>query len=108
MQGADCDGRPHDCLDRGTASGSFVIGKATSTCVLSHLSQPSTPTRRSSELTTTPAGLTIVWTGAPQTTAGTYPVTATVNDTNYQGTASGSFVIGKATATSVEDHTTEL
>ena len=39
-------------------------------------------------------------TGAPDTNAGTYnPVTATVNDPNYTGSASGSFVINQAYAT---------
>src|SRR3954467_526657 len=51
------------------------------------------------QTTTAPAGLTITWTGAPQTNAGTYQLTATVNDKNYQGSASGSFVINKAAAT---------
>jgi hypothetical protein len=46
--------------------------------------------------TTTPAGLSITWTNAPQTNAGTYAVTAAVNDPNYQGSASGTFTINKA------------
>ena len=32
-----------------------------------------------------PAGLTMTWTGAPQTNAGSYPVTATIADANYTG-----------------------
>jgi hypothetical protein len=35
----------------------------------------------------------VTWTGAPQTNAGSYPVTATIADANYTGAASGTFVI---------------
>jgi hypothetical protein len=51
--------------------------------------------------TTTPAGLTvaITYNGAPDAPviAGTYPVTATVVDANYSGSASATLVIAKAT-----------
>src|SRR5436309_1649833 len=43
--------------------------------------------------TTNPLGLNIAWTNAPQTNAGSYPVTATVNNANYQGSGSGTFTI---------------
>ena len=42
--------------------------------------------------------MAIIWTGAPDTNAGSYPVTATVNDPNYQGSASGTFTISQAAA----------
>ena len=77
----------------------ITIGKATAAVVPSGLSQTYTGSPLTPTATTTPAGLTIGWTGAPQTNAASYAVTATVNDSNYQGSASGSFVIGKATAT---------
>ena len=58
---------------------------------------------QSATATTTPADLNVTFTyngsATPPTTAGSYPVVATVNDTNYQGTANGTLVIGKATAT---------
>jgi len=38
-------------------------------------------------------GLTIVWTNAPQTNVGSYAATATVSDSNYQGSANGTFTI---------------
>ncbi len=52
--------------------------------------------------TTTPAGLAIVWTGAPQTNPGSYLVTATVNDCNYEGSASGSCLPAAASGAAVQ------
>ncbi len=72
---------------------SFTITKATASVTLSNLTQTFTGSALSPTARTTPAGLAIIWTGAPQTAAGSYPVTATVNDANYQGSASGTFVI---------------
>jgi hypothetical protein len=71
--------------------------KATASVVLSNLTQVFTGSPLTPTATTTPAGLTIVWTGAPQTNPGIYPVTATVNNPNYQGVANGSFVVGSWT-----------
>ena len=62
--------------------------------VLSNLTQVYTGSALTPTATTTPAGLTIGWTNAPKTSMDTYPVTATVINSNYQGAASGSFVIG--------------
>jgi hypothetical protein len=70
-----------------------LAAKATATVNLSNLTQTYTGSALAPTATTVPAGLTIVWTGTPQTNAGTYPVTATVNDANYQGSASGTFTI---------------
>ena len=89
----------NDANFAGSASGSFVIGKATATVTLSHLSQTYTGSALTPTATTVPSGLTVAFTGAPDTAAGTYPVTATVTDPNYTGSASGSFVIGQASAT---------
>jgi hypothetical protein len=83
----------------GTASVSQVVNQATATVVLSNLSQTYTGSALSPTVTTTPAGLNVTLTGAPQTNAGSYSVTATVNNSNYAGSASGTFVIGKASQT---------
>jgi MBG domain/Bacterial Ig-like domain (group 3)/Transmembrane protein 131-like N-terminal len=69
------------------------ISKATATVTLSNLTQVYTGGSLTPTATTNPPGLTIVWTNAPQTDLGTYTVTATVNDPNYQGSASGPFLI---------------
>ncbi|MGA2357550.1 MAG: FG-GAP-like repeat-containing protein [Terriglobales bacterium] len=82
---------------QGSASGNFVINKATAGVTLSNMTQTYTGSPLTPTATTSPSGLTIVWTGAPDTNAGSYPVTATVSNANYQGSASGNFVINKAT-----------
>ena len=66
---------------------------------LSNLTQTYTGSALTPTATTSPAGLGITWTGAPDTNAGSYAVTATVNNPNYQGSASGTFTINKATPT---------
>ncbi|MCX9085305.1 MAG: MBG domain-containing protein, partial [Candidatus Methanoperedens sp.] len=77
-----------------------VINKATATVTLSDLTQTYTGSPLTPTVTTIPASLSIVWTNAPQTNAGSYTgVVATVNDPNYQGSATDTFVINKATAT---------
>jgi len=80
-------------------SGTLTVAKAVATVTLGNLTQTYTGDALTPTATTDPAGLNIVWTGALQTNAGPYPVTATVNDANYQGSASGTFTINKATAT---------
>ena len=82
-----------------SASGTFVIQKAQATVTLGNLNQTFTGAALSPSATTSPAALSVVFSGAPQTNAGSYPVTATINDPNYQGSASGTFVINKAAAT---------
>ncbi|MEO5916422.1 MAG: MBG domain-containing protein [Luteolibacter sp.] len=86
----------------GSNSGTFVVAKATATVTLGALSQTYDGSLKSATATTTPAGLTvgITYGGSPTapTNAGTYSIVATVSDTNYQGSASGSLAIGKATA----------
>ena len=82
----------------GSASGTFVIQPAAATVTLSNLTQtypgsPLTPTAA-----TVPAGLQTVLTGVPQTNAGSYPITATIQNANYQGSASGTFTISQASA----------
>ena len=83
----------------GAASGTFDITKAAATVTLGGLTQGYTGSALTPTATTVPAGLAVTWTGAPQTNAGSYPVTATIADANYTGTASGTFDITKAAAT---------
>jgi len=85
----------------GTASGTLVIAKATATVTLGSLSQTYDGTAKAATATTNPTGLTVNITYDPATplNAGSYAVTATVADTNYAGTASGTLVIAQATAT---------
>lgn len=82
-----------------SAIGSLHVDKATATVTLGNLTQTYTGGALTPSVTTNPASLTVVWTGAPDTSSGSYPVTATVNDPNYQGSASETFTINKATPT---------
>jgi hypothetical protein len=86
----------NDANYEGSASGTFIINKAAATVVLSNMTQTYTGSALTPSATTTPAGLSILWTNAPQTNAGSYAVTAAVNDANYEGSASGTFIINKA------------
>ncbi len=83
----------------GSASGTFSITKATATVTLGGLTQTYTVSPLTPSAITNPSGLAVTWTGAPQANPGTYSVTASVNDGNYQGSASGTFVISKAEQT---------
>ncbi len=71
---------------------SFNIGKATTTVVLSNLSQTFDGNPKSVDIITIPAGLNVVVTYNESTTApigiGSYNVTATVDDLNYSGSVS--------------------
>jgi hypothetical protein len=87
----------------GLSAGTLTIGKATATVTLGSLSQTCDGTAKSATATTTPSGKTVVFTyngsATAPTNAGSYAVVATINDSNYQGTASGTLIVGKGTAT---------
>ena len=80
-----------------SGSASVTITQATAAITLSDLTQPYANSLLSPTVTTVPQGVAFSWIGAPDTPAGTYSVTATVNDPNYMtSSASGSFVITPA------------
>ena len=93
---------------QGTASDVLHIAKATATLSFdtSSLTQTYDGTAHFATATTVPAGLTVDFAYqqdktavASPTNAGDYDVTATIDDPNYQGTASDVLHIAKATAT---------
>ena len=82
---------------QGSSSGTLVIDKATVTISVTGLSQTYDGSPKPVTATTTPSGLTLAVTydtspTAP-TNAGSYAVSAAVNDSNYQGSATGMLVI---------------
>ena len=77
----------------------FNISKANASLVLSNLTQTYSGSALTPGYSTTPTGLAVTWTGAPDTNTGSYSVTANINDNNYTGSASGTFVINPAAAT---------
>jgi fibronectin type 3 domain-containing protein len=93
----------NDANYAGTATGTLTIAKAAATVTLGGLSQTYDGAAKAISVTTNPAGLAVTTTYAggatAPTNAGSYAVTATVTDANYAGSASGTLVIAKATAT---------
>ncbi len=86
-----------------TESQTLTVIKATATMTLGNLSQPYDGTAKAPTVVTTPLGLSYTLsysqnnqTVAAPTNAGSYNVTATITDPNYQGSASGTLVINKA------------
>ncbi len=87
----------------GSNAGTLVVSQAAATISLGGLAQTFDGTPRVVSATTTPAGLTVDITydgsSTAPTDAGSYAVSATVNDTNYTGSAADTLVVAKATAT---------
>jgi MBG domain/Bacterial Ig-like domain (group 3) len=79
---------------------SFSIGAAQGNVTLSNLTQTYDGSAKSVGVTTTPSGLnvSVTYSGNAQapTNAGSYNVVATINDPNYQGSATGTLKIDKA------------
>ncbi|MEO6003302.1 MAG: MBG domain-containing protein [Opitutus sp.] len=87
----------------GTAIGTLVISKAIAAIGLTNTSQTYDGVAKGVSITTAPAGLPVAVTydasATAPTNAGSYAIFATVNDTNYAGSASGTLTIAKASAT---------
>ena len=87
----------------GTASGTLSIAKATASVALGTLAQTYDGTPKPATATTSPAGLSTVllYNGSvtAPTNSGSYAVTASLLNDNYSGSAAGTLVIAKASAT---------
>ena len=85
-----------------TATRTYTVNKATAQVNLSDLTQTYNGSPRAATVATVPANLNVdvTYDGNAQvpTNAGSYAVVATVNDNNYQGSASGTLKIEKAAA----------
>ena len=77
---------------------SFTVAKAAATVTLANLDTSYDGQPKTAAVTTIPAGLDVIVTyngsATPPTTAGSYTVSATVDDPDYQGSAAGTLVIG--------------
>jgi sugar lactone lactonase YvrE len=84
----------------GSQAYSLVVNKGTATVTLTNLSQTYTGSPLAATATTNPTGLSVVLTyngiSTIPTTAGTYTVVATINDSNYQGSTTGTLIISRA------------
>jgi poly(hydroxyalkanoate) depolymerase family esterase len=92
-----------DANYQGSATNTLVISKGAGTVNLGNLSQTYDGTAKSASATTTPTNLTVNLTyngsaNAP-TNAGSYTVIGTINDANYQGSATNTLVISKGAGT---------
>jgi hypothetical protein len=78
-------------------NGTLTINKATALVELSNMEQEADGSPKSPTVTTDPAGLTYTLTFNGSATVpsspGSYAVVATINETNYEGSASGTFDI---------------
>ena len=94
---------PTDSTDynAATATVQLTVNKASATVTLGNLAQTYTGSPLSATGTTVPSGLTVNYTyngsSTAPTAAGSYAVVGTIGDVNYQGSSSGTLVIGKAT-----------
>ena len=82
-----------------SASGTFIIGKALAQVIPSNMTLTYTGGTLQPSVTTVPAGLALSYTGQaslPQTNVGSYNVGWAINDTNYYGSAQGTFQITAA------------
>jgi hypothetical protein len=97
---------------KGSASGTMVIGKASALMLLGNLSQTYTGSPLAATATTSPAGLKVIFTyngsSTAPTTVGSYSVIGTINNADYQGSASGTLVIGKATLNALANNATKV
>jgi len=87
----------------GSANGTLTIAKAPATVTISNTNQTYDGTQKSVTTVTDPVGLDVNVTydgsATAPTNAGTYDVVATINNSNYEGSANGTLTIAKATAT---------
>jgi len=90
-------GTVNDANYTGSATGTLVIGKGPATVTLANLSALYNGSPQAATATTSPSGLNVSLTyngiASPPTAVGSYAVVGTVNDPNYQGSASGTLVI---------------
>ncbi len=88
---------------QGASSGTMAIQKGVASIGLSGLTQTYDGSIKEVTASTSPAGraVSILYNGSPTppTASGSYAITASVMDANYQGSAFGTLVIAKATVT---------
>ena len=95
-------GTINDANYQGSATGTLVINKASGAVTLGSLNQTYDGSAKAATATTTPSGLAVSFTyngsATVPTSAGSYTVVGTINDANYQGSATGTLVINKASS----------
>jgi hypothetical protein len=91
----------NDLTYHGSATGTLVISKRTATITLGNLARTYTGTPLSATATTVPAGLPVSFTyngsGTAPTAGGRYTVVATVSNSDYAGSVTGTMTIDPLT-----------
>src|SRR5260221_12710710 len=89
-------------MGTGTYNETLAVRKAGATVTLGSLSRTYNGTAKAATATTTPSGLTVNFTydgsATVPTSAGSYTVVGTISDANYQGSATNTLVIDKASS----------
>jgi len=100
----------NSCSSVNSLPATLTVAKASASVSLADLSHTYDGSAKAASASTSPSGLSVTITYAQDaspvsspTNAGSYDVTATINDGNYQGTTTGTMVIGKATLTVTAD-----
>ena len=92
-----------DAIWEGSATGALVVARAAAAVFLQNLAQTYDGSARNVSATTVPEGLAVEFTydGNPwaPTNAGTYAVTGAVAEANWEGSATGALVVGRANQT---------
>ena len=95
-------GTINDANYHGSATNTLVIAQGSAAISLGALSQTYDGTAKAATATTTPSGLTVSFTyngsATIPTSAGSYTVIGTINDANYQGSATNTLVIAQGSA----------
>ena len=93
-------GTINDANYQGSTSGTLVIAQAAASISLGSLSQTYDGSGKAATATTIPSGLAVNFTyngsATVPTSAGSYTVVGTINDANYQGSATSTLVIAQA------------
>ena len=94
-------GTINDANYQGSATNTMVIAQATGSITLGSLNQIYTGAAKPATATTIPSGLAVSFTyngsATVPTNAGSYTVIGTINNVNYQGSATNTMVIAQAT-----------
>ena len=105
-------GTINDANYQGSATNTLLISKASGSISLGSLNQTYNGSAEAATATTTPSGLAVTFTyngsATVPTAAGSYTVVGTINDANYQGSATNILVIGKAILTVTADAKTKI
>lgn len=102
---ADVKFLPADTINYNPVNGtvSVTVNKAAAKVMLNNLSQTYSGAPKTAEVTTIPVGLAVSITynggASAPVNAGSYPVAATVTDSNYEGSVNGNLIINKAPST---------